>query len=409
MPSNVFYPSLNDFCTKYLVLGPKPLNRTDMQQFPARDAAERAALFEHLLLFDTVSIKLHGENVPLALMLRLFGEKGLEALIEQEAVRFVLWTPTVLHNVTEMPGVNALMSGNLNSPAHSDPEQSFDLGLNWLTEKPPKYLRRRLKKKVLPLYEIPPPDLAAQTVALANSAFASGKLTPLGFDPEKQRIDNLTLAERALFSKCASDLLDYRYLLSRRMTAMSSFEYFSLFSNSLQHIETSGKVVQGFGELAELENMPDLKALFPTLQDGLKQLPRLRDKRKSRKFREWLSSTTSGDKNITAEYLAAITEAEGPLNTKTGKFFNALALVSVGATVGHAAEGALPGALAGGLIAQVAAPAVEFTLDLLDEFLLDGLRKGWQPRMFFNDLRKLEKSEPAQQGPRQKSGPRMPP
>jgi hypothetical protein len=45
----------------------------------------------------------------------------------------------------------------------------------------------------------------------------------------------------------------------------------------------------------------------------------------------------------------------------------------------------------GGLMAQAAHPAVDFGLDLLDEFLLDGLKKGWHPRMFFNDLRKLEK------------------
>lgn len=71
----------------------------------------------------------------------------------------------------------------------------------------------------------------------------------------------------------------------------------------------------------------------------------------------------------------------------------ALALASVGAALGHAAEGALPGALVGGVAAQAAGPAVEFALDLLDEFLLDGLRKGWHPRMFFDDLRKLDRIE----------------
>ena len=64
-------------------------------------------------------------------------------------------------------------------------------------------------------------------------------------------------------------------------------------------------------------------------------------------------------------------------------------MASVGGLLGHAVEGALPGALAGGLIAQAAGPGVDFTLDLLDEFLLDGLRKGWHPRMFLGDLKKL--------------------
>jgi len=38
----------------------------------------------------------------------------------------------------------------------------FDLGFNWLTEKPSKYVLRRLKKKALALYEMPPPEIAAE-------------------------------------------------------------------------------------------------------------------------------------------------------------------------------------------------------------------------------------------------------
>jgi hypothetical protein len=172
---------------------------------------------------------------------------------------------------------------------------------------------------------------------------------------------------------------------------MTSFEYFSLFSDSLKHIETAGKIVEGVRQLSKLENIPDLAALFPTLQNGLHQVPSFRSKRQSEKFRKWLSSATVGDKSITEEYLAAIINAKGPLDTKTGKFLKSVALASVGAVAGHTAEGSLPAAFAGGAIAQLASPVVEFGLDLLDEFLLGGLRKGWHPRMFFNDLRKLAK------------------
>jgi hypothetical protein len=390
MPSNVFYPSLNNFCRKYLVEGSQPFSAADVQQLPIRHAAERAALFEHLLLFDTISFKIHGENIPLVLMLRFFGEHGLEALIDQGAIKFVLWIPIVTYSVTEMPGVNALQSGNFNSPAHSDPEQSIDTGLRWLGTEASETLKKRLKKKALPLYEMPSPDLAGETVSLTNSTFASGKLKPLGFDPSKQRLDNLVRDDRARLAKCASDLLEYRYLLSRQMTAMSSFPYFSLFSNSLSHIETAGKVTQDFARLSELEHMPDLQALFPTLPDGLKQIPALRDKRSSERFRQWLTTATGGDKSITEEYLTAITEAKGPLDTKSARFVKAFALASLGGVIGHLVEGTLPGAVAGGLIAQTAGPAVEGALDFLDELLLDGLRKGWHPRMFFNDLKRLQ-------------------
>jgi hypothetical protein len=393
MVTNAFYPSLNDFCTKYFVIGQKPLSAEDARLLPERAASECASLFEHLLLFDRVSLKVYGENVLLAFLYKQLGEKNLEALLEQEAIKFVLWTPMIVHMVDDIPGINALGSGNVSSRAHCDPEESFDLGLRWFPEKPRKSVLKRLKRKVLALYEMPPPELAGETVALTNSAFVSGKLKSLGFDPDKQDLGNLKLPERQLLGKCAGGLLEYRYLLSRQMTAISSFEYFSLFSDSLENIETSGSAVHGFSELAKLENMPDLKALFPTLQEGLKKVAKLREKRKSQQFRRWLSTTTCGDKNITEEYLAAITEAKAPLDTKAGKSMKAMALASVGAALGHAVEGAVPGALLGGVAAQAAGPAVEFALDLLDEFLLDGLRKGWHPRMFFDDLRKLDRIE----------------
>jgi hypothetical protein len=162
MSSNVFYTSLNDFCRKYFVIDQKPLTLAEQLQFPINDATERAKFFEHLLLFDTISIKVYGENIPLVVLLRLFGEKGLENLFEQGAIRFVLWTPMITHNVTEIPGVNALQSGRINSPAHSDPEQSVDFGLNWLQRKLSDKQRRHLKKKVLPLYEAPPEDIAIE-------------------------------------------------------------------------------------------------------------------------------------------------------------------------------------------------------------------------------------------------------
>jgi hypothetical protein len=113
MPTNAFYPSLNDFCTKYFVIGPKPLTAEDMRLLPSRAVSECSSLFEHLLLFDRVSLKVYGENVPLAFLYRQLGEKGLEALLEQEAIKFVLWTPMIVHMVDEIPGINALASGNV--------------------------------------------------------------------------------------------------------------------------------------------------------------------------------------------------------------------------------------------------------------------------------------------------------
>jgi hypothetical protein len=288
--------------------------------------------------------------------------------------------------------VNAIASGHVNDPAHADPEQSLELGLQWLKEPPSKRLKKMLKRKVLPLYELPPNELASDAVAITNSAFQSGKLKALGLDPGQKTLSNLPLPDRALLSKCATELLEYKYLLGGGLTAKSEFEYFTLFEDSLRRIKTAVKLSADFGELAKIEDVPDLQTLYPTIKNGLGILPKIRSKRRSVKFREWLSSATKGDAKITKEYIEAISDAKGPLDSRKGKFVKSLALATVGAVAGYAAEGAVPSAIAGSVIAQAAHPAVDFTLDLLDEFLLDGLRKGWRPRMFFDDLAKLERN-----------------
>lgn len=140
--------------------------------------------------------------------------------------------------------------------------------------------------------------------------------------------------------------------------------------------------------------MPNLKALFPTIPNAVARVPALRQKRTSRNFRRWLSTATAGDKNVTDEYLAAIADAKGPLDFPAGKFTKVVTLASVGAALGQAVEGPT-GALLGSAAGSMAGSAVDVGLDLLDEFLLDGILKGWHPRMFFDDLRRFENKDPA--------------
>lgn len=388
---NAFLPSLDEFCRKYLLIGPQPVTAVEAALAPKRFDQLKADLFEHLLLFEKVTIKVYGENIPLVLLLRLFGQRELERLLEQGCIEFLLWTPVVVHMVTDVPGVDAIAAGAANDPVHSDPEQSFEAGLKALQGGLSKREHKILKRKVLPLYRVTPATLSHEATAVTKSAFQSGKLKPLGFDPDVKSISNLQLADRALLGKCATQLLEYRYLLSSGLTAKSDFEYFDLFSDSLHKIQTSGQLAAGYGELAKMEAMPDLRALFPTLEGGLGQVARLREKRSSRKFRAWFAKATHGDEAITKEYLEAISEAKGPLDTRAGKFLKSVGLVAAGGFVGHMVEHSVPAAALGGLAAAAAHPAVDFTFDLLDEFLLDGLRKGWTPRLFLDDVSKMNR------------------
>jgi hypothetical protein len=387
---NIFYPDLDELCRKYLVLG-NEVSPIDAAMAVGRFKNLEASLFEQILLFDKISFKVHGENIPLAVLLNVLGDKAFEALLEQDAIRFVLWTPNVVYMKTEIPGVHPIAPGNLSSPAHSDPETSIELGFNWMTNKPSARLKRHLIKKIVPHYLLPEKELAGRAVAITKSAFNSNKLISLGLSPIMRPLENLPEKERSILCECATELLEYSFLMEQGMSSYSKFRYFDLFSASVRRIREASLTTLNFNELAKLEGFPDLKALYPQLENGLHQLPKLRDKRSTRKFRAWLAATEGSEAGgeIAREYIEAIANAKGILDTARGKFTKSVVMTAVGAGIGAAVAASPVGLVIGAGVAKVLEPATGLGLDLLDSFLLDGLLKGWTPRMFFDDLRKI--------------------
>jgi hypothetical protein len=394
-PLTAFFPTLEEFCTKYFVKRSQPLTIEELAQQPARMLDIQKSLFEQLLLFDQLAFKVRGENIPLILLLRLFEEKGLEELLEQGALRFIQWKPSIFHMVTDIPGVDALAVGDIGSPAIDDPEQSIELAFAWLRDPPSKRVRKILRRKVASLYETAPKELATQSAALTKSAYYSGKLAPFGL-PLKQAYTEMPLSKRELLNKCASEISEYSYVLDHRMTSLSNYTYFSLLADTAKKLNARNSTLQGFSELTRIERFPDLKVLFSQLQNPLLQVARLRNRNRSRRFRHWLAVASEGNAEISAEYVAAIANAKGPLDTMSGKFLKAVALTAIGTATGAAVTSAADltlGLAAGTAAMGVGHPVLDFGFDLLDEFVLNGLTKGWSPRLFFDDLKELERRD----------------
>lgn len=70
----IFYPQLNDFCRKYLDSS-RAVSPMDQNLFPQRLADIQKSIFEQFLLFDQVSFGVHGENIPLAVLINFFGRR----------------------------------------------------------------------------------------------------------------------------------------------------------------------------------------------------------------------------------------------------------------------------------------------------------------------------------------------
>ncbi|MNE96669.1 hypothetical protein D3C80_1948950 [compost metagenome] len=74
-----------------------------------------------------------------------------------------------------------------------------------------------------------------------------------------------------------------------------------------------------------------------------------------------------------------------------GRFTKNVAMSAVGAGMGMLISNNVSGAVAGVATAKILEPAADFGLDMLDEFVLSGLTKGWTPKIFLGDIEKLTK------------------
>lgn len=390
-----FFPQLEAFTTKYLVIHPQPLSPAEEAQAPQKIEEVKRGLFEQLMLFDKLAIRIHAENLPLAMMMNMIGDRWIEELIDQDALRFVQWKPTIFHMVSDVKGVDALAFGDLKSEPLDDPEASIDMAFDRLTQRRPRNVRRLLKRKILPLYQDAETTIAKTATELTKSAYLSGKLTAFELPPDFP-YGEIPLPLRAKLRNVASEIAEYNYVLKHGMTSLSNYTYFTLLSDTAQKLAAKVNQSEVFSELAQIEHFPDLKSIYPTLSNPLQQVIRLRDSSRSRWFRQWLSETKGDSAELTKEYISAIAGAHGPLDTTTGKFIKAIAMTAISggvfAGIGSLA-GLVLGSAAGAAAMTVGRPVLETGLDLLDQFVLDGLLKGWNPRMFFDDLRALEHTD----------------
>ena len=68
-------------------------------------------------------------------------------------------------------------------------------------------------------------------------------------------------------------------------------------------------------------------------------------------------------------------------------------MTAIGASIGATIGGA-EGAIGGAAVAKTLETGAGLTLDLVDAFLIEGVTRGWSPRMFFDDLSKVRDNNP---------------
>ncbi|MBV6819958.1 hypothetical protein KWG64_18600 [Rahnella sp. PD12R] len=382
---------LNDFCRKYIIIGERPLTMEDKVNFPKKYDEIKQSIFEDLLLFDAVNYKVHGENIALAILIHEIGLSGVEDLIEKGALNFTLWTSMIGVFQDNLDGVDPLVTGRFNNPVHSDPEESIIAGLNFMKNKLKRKDARNIVRKLRDNYIVLPKGIENNVKSMTMSAFDSGKLAVLGLSNQEVDIRKLSKSQKDVLVKCAGDLLEYKFLIERRINFNVSKNLGLLFSDSFDKISKL-KRRDVFSVLSEVENFPNLKEVSTMIKNPLQDVVKIRNKRTSRKFRNWLTEVeTSCDmKDVSKYYIDSIVNRKGFLDTFLGKTTKSVTMMSIGGLSGMALGGPVA-AIAGSVGGMILSPTIDFALDMLDEYLISEVTKGWTPRMFFDHMNKIKR------------------
>jgi len=388
--STIFNIEINNFCRKYLIKG-NTVSKAEESLFHNRHQQILASLFEQLLLFNKISIKVYGENIPLAILMNNLGINQLEELIEEKAIEFVLWTPVVTYHVDEIEGLFPLQSGNLNSPAHSDPDESIKLGFNFLRSQPDYKIKNHLQNKLREVYKIPDQQFAHDAAKLTVDAYSSNKLEKISMPREKEPM-RLTREERARLCEYATDVLETTILAKYGYSSYDNYNYYTISEKCFSNIQKSFKLQDNLGRILSLENIPDFKRLFLENKLNFELITKIRNKNVSKKFRNWMNNIAENSdvEDICKEYISAIAKTKGFFDSKKGKFIKTISLFTLVTGIGTLLVG-LPGMAGGPILAKTVEPAVDLGLDLIDKYFLEGLLKGWSPRYFIDEIRQYIK------------------
>lgn len=340
-----------------------------------------------LLQHDSVCISVYGENLPAVLLLNFFGYDGLLKIIDQKGIFFHLQNSMITHIVSHIQGVNPLQAGKLNSGVHVDPQASVEAALSFSRYTLMASQRKNLVKQLSDSYLSPSIDFAPQAVDFAQKGYESNRFNTLNF-PQTEELQKLNLEEKEKLNQIATEMFILSIISDLGLETYNTFQVTKVLSESFKNIEKAHKKELAVSRVFDIESVPNFFNLIKENVIDLKDIPDHRVNKNCIKFREWIKgvSDKKDAKDISREYIDSITN-KGFFESSTGRFSKTLAVSGLFGLAGGAIAGPL-GAVAGGS----AGPVVDFGLDLIDEFLLGNILKGWSPRNYINELQDLQKN-----------------
>jgi hypothetical protein len=376
------------------------------QTFPLALRSAEKALFEQLLLFDTVQLSVTGANVIAPLLCNRMGRKVFEDLLDQDAITFVQWEPEPMFSHREGL-VKATFSGRFGGGGPIDIEKRIDQGF-LLEHAAAPASRDGLKKKLIRQTSILEEKFGEEAWQEAFKAMSEGSLEHLGLS-RRSTILNAPVRDGQILSDAAASLLSYRHILANNMISTGNESVYDFFSRGLTSLERPDLRLEQFGFLANIEQFPNLQELFGEIKDPFLHAAKFRKSDVARTFRAWMS-TIEGAKSdrdaVTREYVKALMAKRSFFEAAPRKFLKAVSVAALGSAASATATALGAGELAAGLagLTGLAAPtvaalqgkAMNSGVGLFGNFIIDNLKPEWTPKAYFDGLRNMKKKSERQ-------------
>lgn len=387
MSVNLYNSSNNNFCRKYLVLDNNV--KIDPEDFLIAHNNELGVLAEQLLLYDRITFKVYGENIPLTFLIKNLGIKQTEELLSDGTISFMLWTNDIVHTIKHIPGVIPILPMRYNSPVHSDPEESINQGLNWLSNyKDNKSKFKSLIKKANNSYLLPAFEIATKSKDHIINLYKDNSLSVVGIN-NNESIDNIQNYDvKKKLNSIASEIYEISLLAEFNLSS-NNLTHTNILKQSLDNIQKISNINENFTNLLNIEGIPDIKLIALSNPNIINEITKIRKSKSSSEFRKWIyEASDTGNKSILIKsYIDSIAKPVSFLKKNPIRFLKSITLFGIGAGIG-AILGGNTGAAIGASVSAALNAGSGISLNLFDEFVLNKLAEGWNPKLFIEDIRK---------------------
>jgi hypothetical protein len=403
MAQTAFYSELNKFCLAWATPVPGSVTtyggplRTEAVDFGVQLRCHQEALFEQLLLFDSVNLNITGPNFITPLMYNFMGPKALEELLEQKALSFVIWQPQPM--MTHQDGKVAATFVGSTGDGHGsefDVEKIIDIGLRLHPTNMGTSYKKGLRRKLIRCHSLLDPKIPESAWGVAQRALSAGNLQCFGLSRQEGSPIGLPVAEGETLLRAVESLQEYRYLLAHGMTSHNNGGVFDLMDVGVDELRKRQSPVDKYSIIATFEKFPNLRTLFSELEKPFSRIARFRKSHTAKRFREWLSSASDpgSDVEFIREYVDACGNRKGLFESAPAKFAKLISMIAISHLAGAeavAAAGLVLTSIPPSVINDAFGTAAEFGTGVVDSFLIENLKVGWTPKAYFDGLRRLRK------------------